>query len=66
MTTLTIELTNDKALKLIQDLEALEIIRVVKKTGNLSHLRTKIKTKMSSDEIEKQLNSLRGEWQRDI
>ena len=66
MTTLTIELTSDKALKLLQDLEDLEIIRVVKKTGQLSQLRSKIKTKMSDEAIDKQLNQLRSEWQRDI
>lgn len=66
MTTLTIELTSDKALKLLQDLEDLDIIRVVKKTGQLSKLRSKIKTKMSEEAIEQQLTKLRNEWQRDI
>lgn len=66
MTTLTIELTSDKALKLLQDLEDLDIIRVVKKNGQLSQLRSKIKTRMSEDAIDQQLTKLRSEWQRDI
>jgi len=66
MTTLTIELTSDKALKLLQDLEDLDIIRVVKKSGQLSQLRSKIKTKMSEEAIDQQLTKLRNEWQRDI
>ncbi len=66
MTTLTIELTSDKALKLLQDLEELQIIRVVKKTSQLSQLRKQIKTKMSGPAIDQQLNQLREEWQRDI
>ena len=66
MTTLTIELTSDKALKLLQDLEDLDIIRVVKKTGQLSQLRKQIKAKMSEKDIDEQLTELRKEWQRDI
>jgi len=66
MTTLTIELTSDKALKLLQDLEDLDIIRVVKKSGQLSRLRSKIKTRMSEESIDQQLSKLRDEWQRDI
>lgn len=66
MTTLTIELKNEKALRLLQDLEDLQIIRVIKKTNKLSALRSKIKTRMSNDAIDKQISNLRGEWQRDI
>jgi len=66
MTTLTIELTSDKALKLLQDLEDLQIIRVVKKPAKLSGLRQQIKTRMSGEAIDQQLSELRNEWQRDI
>ena len=66
MTTLTIELTNEKALRLLQDLEDLNIIRVIKNQTKLSSLRSKIKTKMSNEAIDKQINGLRSEWQRDI
>ncbi|EHQ25654.1 hypothetical protein [Mucilaginibacter paludis] len=66
MTTLTIELTNGKALKLLQDLEDLNLIRVIKKPIQLSSLRDKIKTKMTSEAIDKQVSELRDEWQRAI
>jgi len=66
MTTLTIEITNEKALRLLQDLEDLNIIRVIKNQTKLSSLRGKIKTKMSDEAIDKQVNDLRNEWQRDI
>lgn len=61
MTTLTIELTNDNALKLLQDLEDLNIIRVVKKSVHISQLRKQIKTKMSEEAIDQQLINLREE-----
>lgn len=60
MTTLTIELRNEKALRLLQDLEDLQIIRVIKNPTKLSALRSKIKTKMTNDAIDKQVNDLRG------
>lgn len=66
MTTLTIELRNEKALRLLQDLEDLQIIRVIKNPVKLSSLRGQIKTKMSNEAIDKQLGDLRNEWQRDI
>jgi hypothetical protein len=66
MTTLTIELTNEKAIKLLQDLEDLNIIRVIKKPAGLSALRSQIKTRMTNEAIDQQIKKLRDEWQRDI
>jgi hypothetical protein len=66
MTTLTIELMDEKALSLLQNLEDLHIIRVIKKPARLSSLRNQIKTKMSNEAIDKQINELRDEWQQDI
>lgn len=66
METITIELTNQKAYKILKDLEELNIIKVVKKPGNLSSLRQKIKTKMNNEDIDNQLNIVRNEWQRTI
>lgn len=59
MDTLIIELTNHKAYKLLQDMEELNLIRVLKKPDKLSSLRQKIKVQMSSADIDKQLNSIR-------
>lgn len=64
METLLIELTNQKAYKLIQDMEELNLIRVLKNPVKLSLLRGKIKTKMSDEDIDKRLNTLRQEWER--
>ncbi len=67
MDTLTIELTNKKALKLIQNLEDLKLIRVIKQEPiKLSELRKRIKTPMSPPAIETQLSELRKQWQRNI
>lgn len=66
METITIELTNQKAYKILKDLEELNIIRLIKKPGSLSSLRQKMQTKMSNDDIDKQLDILRNEWQRTI
>lgn len=63
MTTLTIELTNEKALKLLKNLEDLQLIRVVKKEPiKLSELRNKIKKPMDSDAINAQFKELRNQW----
>ncbi len=64
MQTLVIELTNEKAYKLLQDMEELELIRVVKNSSKLSTLRNRIRTRMTSEEIDNQLSVIREEWQR--
>jgi len=66
METLIIELTNQKAYKILKDLEELNIIKVVQKPSTLSSLRKKIQTKMSNEDIDKQLHNFRDEWQRPI
>ena len=65
METLTIELTNVKAYKLLQDLEELNLIRVLKRPAKLSLLRKQIKVQMTNDDIDQKLNILRKEWERD-
>jgi len=66
MDTILIELINKNAYKLLQNMEELNLIRVIKKPVKLSLLRKSIKTRMSNEEIDSQLNSIRKEWQRDI
>ena len=62
MDTLIIELTNHKAYKLLQDMEELSLIRVLKKTSEkISSLPQKIKTPMTNAEIDDQLKALRNE-----
>jgi hypothetical protein len=70
MTTVTIDILNDKALNLLKDLELLNIIRVrtdkiISPAGN-EDLVKKYKgamTKQSVSDIEKQLHDLRNEWE---
>ncbi|MDT0647428.1 hypothetical protein RM545_12070 [Zunongwangia sp. F260] len=65
METLIVEVTNKKAYKLLENLEELKLIRVLKKKSDrISNLRGKIKTRMSNSQVEKQLNTMRKEWQR--
>jgi hypothetical protein len=50
--TLIRELTNHKAYNLLQDMEELNLIRILKKPGKLSSLRQKIKVQMSNADID--------------
>jgi len=69
MKTLTIDIINEKAIKLLQELESLKLIRVrkekVESTGdiNWSTLYKGQMKKQSLAEIDSQLNSLRSEWE---
>lgn len=66
METILIELTNQKAYRLLKELEDLKLIRVIKTPTKISALRKKIKTPMAETEIDKQLSELRSDWHRDI
>ncbi|MGV3599904.1 MAG: hypothetical protein ACO1N1_01810 [Dyadobacter fermentans] len=66
MKTIEIEITDDKALKLLLDMEEMHLIRVVRNQEPLSELRKQIKSPMTTQEIDSQLNTLRNEWKRDI
>jgi hypothetical protein len=57
MDTLVIQLTNIKAYKLLQSMEELNLIRVIKKPVKMSSLRNSIKNRMSNEQIDSQLNS---------
>ncbi len=59
MDTVIIELTNRKAYKLLEDMEELNLIRMIKEPTKLSSLRGSIKSPMSNEEIDKQLNDIR-------
>lgn len=66
MVTITVELINQKAYKILKDLEELNLIKLQEKPNGLSALRQKIQTKMSNEDIDRQLDTLRKEWQRVI
>jgi hypothetical protein len=70
MKTLTIDIINDKAVKLIQDMELLKLIRVhkdqSKKKKQAINWAAKYKGSMykeSLNEIDNQLNDLRSSWE---
>ena len=65
MDTVIIQLTNQKAYKLLEDMEALNLIRVLKQSPKISSIRGQVKTRMSNEEIDIQLEAIRKEWQRD-
>jgi hypothetical protein len=69
MTTVTVDILDEKALNLLKDLELLKIIKLHSSTEDNSLTAiNRIKgykglmTKQSPEEIDKQLNDLRNEW----
>ncbi len=70
MTTVTIDILNEKALNLLQDLELLKLIRLRKNKEESSvsgiNMIAKYKgamTRQSLHEIDQQLKNLRNEWE---
>ena len=69
MQTITIDIINDKAIKLLQYLEQLQLIRLRKVSQhaeNLTNWEYKYKgamSKQSLSDIDNQLNELREEWE---
>ncbi|MDB4925594.1 hypothetical protein [Mucilaginibacter sp.] len=59
METFVIELTSQKAYKIIKELEELHIIRVIKESLPISSLRGQLQTPMTNEDIDKQLSTIR-------
>lgn len=71
MDTLTIKIRDNKALKLIQDLESLNLIQVIKispqkPVKKLSAEMSGSISKEQADFMQKELKKFRDEWERDI
>jgi hypothetical protein len=69
METLTIKIKDNKALKLIRDLEDLNLIQVVnpiikKSTTKLSSLLSGSISPEQADNMQKELKQMRDEWER--
>jgi hypothetical protein len=69
MRTVTLDILDDKAVNLLKDLEALNVIRIQndKKEAELTNTDLAKKysgsmTKQSIEEVDKQLRDLRNEW----
>jgi hypothetical protein len=70
METLTIKIKDNKALKLIKDLEDLNLIQVV--SSDIKRSATKLSailkgsiTTAEADDMQKELKQMRSEWERD-
>ncbi len=66
--TITIDIINDKALKLLQDLELLQLIRLRREKNqpgsiNWAQRYKGAMTKQSITDIDNQLNDLRNAWE---
>lgn len=66
METVTILLKDPKVYKILEGMVDIGLIRIVKDSLRLSSLRGTVKSPMSNEQIDKQLNELRDEWQRDM
>jgi hypothetical protein len=69
--TLTIELTNSTAIKLLENLERMNIIRILRKRKKTASadLATRMQgsiTETQADALHSQLEKMRGEWERDF
>ena len=69
MTTVTLNILDDKAINLLKDLEAMNIIRIQKNDGEYKLTAVDFAAKYSGsmskqtpEEIDRQLNELRNEW----
>ena len=70
MTTITLDILDDKAMNLLKDLEALNVIKLHDAiddgiTGPVKSIKRfkGLMTPQSIEEIDKQLNDLRNEWE---
>lgn len=72
MQTLTIQINNAHALKLLEELEALNLIQVLKKTvskENSKKLSERLAGSINPEQaaiMRNELNQMRSEWDRDI
>ncbi len=71
MTQLTIEISDNKTLKLIEDLEDLKLIKVLK--GKAKENKKKLSERLAGSltlsqakQLDKELKKIRGEWERGI
>ncbi|HDR51210.1 MAG TPA: hypothetical protein ENN90_06250 [Mariniphaga anaerophila] len=71
MKTLTIEIKDDKVLKLLRNLENMQVLRILenrpqKVNQKLSEKFARSISKKTAVKLQKHLNEIRNEWERDI
>jgi hypothetical protein len=69
--TVTIELTNSTAMHLLENLERLNVIKILRKRRKMgaSDLATRMQgsiTQAQADNLHRQLEEMRAEWERDF
>jgi HAMP domain-containing protein len=70
MKTITIEIKNELALSLLQNLESMDILRIIddksnKENQKLSERFAGCLSKERTEELQKELTQMRKEWERD-
>lgn len=70
MKTVTLDILNDKAMNLLKDLESLKLVRVRRQSSTDKELKKDLiakykgaMTPQSKEEIDRQLQDLRNEWE---
>lgn len=70
MKTVTLDILNDKAMNLLKDLESLKLVRVHRQSSTDKELKKDLIAKykgaitpQNKDEIDRQLQDLRNEWE---
>jgi hypothetical protein len=66
MDTISIQLINPKANKILEDLEGLGLIKILKEAPKIISQPVEIKAPLNGEEIDKRLRDIRKEWHRDI
>ncbi len=71
MKTVTVEIKNDIALTFLHNLESMHVLRVIedkttKTKQKLSERFAGCLSKERAEELQKELNQMRNEWERDI
>ncbi len=73
METLLVKLKHERARKLLQDLEDMEILEVKEvyndkrfRASKISDIKNKVTLRMSEEDINQQLSQIRNEWQSNI
>lgn len=66
METITVKLANPSVYKLLEDMEQLGLIRIVREVPDATPAIITAEAGLTEEEIEKRLNEIRKDWQRDM
>jgi len=66
METIIVKLMNPNVYKLLEDMEQLGLIRIMKDSSDASPATVAAEIRLTNEEIEKRLTQIRREWRRDM